>query len=535
MDQKGTVARRPVRAGHPFLLAAYSALILLTANLEEARFDEAMTTLMMAVAGAGLLYGALRLVLRGQPSRAGLLASLLLAVGLFYGYPAAAVSWLLAGIAPVFYIDLALLFVTFVLMSVAIAFVLGTRRRLDRLDRILNIVTLALVIASVVQIGLYERRQSGIETFVDMAVDSDPVQNGPRVNPSPANAGPPRHIFYLVFDRYAGPTTMAPHFKFANQDFLEFLKARRFFIASQSRSNYLKTAPSLASTFHLEYINFLGDEVGKESDSWHPIYRMLRRNRVARFLKDKGYSFIQIGSWWRPTRRNDYADHVYSDGVAEFERVYIGVTIAGSLMRLFRPANPIFDDQNWDFGQCRRVPRTFETLEELSQRSEPTFVFAHILVPHPPYVFDEQGNCKSEAESEGQALRENYLDQVKYINGKIKELVSSLLADPDDLPLIILQSDEGPFPERYEMDKYGFDWRQATPEELRLKTAILNAYYLPNVENGLLYDGITPINTFRVVFNSYFGTNFALLPDRTYAFVNGRRPYDLFDVTEKVR
>ncbi len=58
---------------------------------------------------------------------------------------------------------------------------------------------------------------------------------------------------------------------------------------------------------------------------------------------------------------------------------------------------------------------------------------------------------------------------------------------------------------------------------------------LPNVENSPLYDGISPVNSFRVVFNAYFGTKFALLPDRTYAFVKYVRPYDLLDVTEKVR
>ena len=535
MDQESKLARRPVRVAHPILIAAYSVLALLVANLGEARFDEAMTTLMMVVAGAGVLYLALRRVLRRRPSRAGLLTSLLLLVGLFYGYGASVIAWLLGGTGLTAFVNLAALLVVIMLSGGAIAFILATRRRLDHLDRILNLVTMALVIVSVVQIGLYELRNPSNESFVDTIVDSDPVQSGLRINPIPAKVAPPRHIYYLVFDRYTGPTTMSSHFKFDNLDFLAYLRAQGFFIATQSRSNYLATASSLASTFHLDYIDFLGDKIGKESDSWHPMYRMLRRNRAARFLQDRGYSFIQIGSWWRPTRRNDFADQAYYDGVTEFQRVYIGLTIVGSVLRTFWRANPFFYYMNWDAGQCRRVPRTFEMLEELSQRSEPTFVFAHILVPHPPFVFDEHGNCKSEAESAGQDPRVNYVDQVKYINGKIKKLVSSLMANPEDMPLIILQSDEGPFPERYAKNEDGFDWRQATREELRLKTDILNAYYLPNVEHSLLYDGISPVNSFRVVFNSYFGTKFALLPDRTYAFVKYGRPYDLFDVTEQVR
>jgi hypothetical protein len=521
MDQKSEAARRSVWAVHPFLLAAYSVLTLLTANLEDARIDEAMTTMMIVVAGTGLLYLALRRVLPRRPSRAGLVTSLLLLVGLFYGYLAAVLSWLLGVIGPNTLVNLATLFVVVVFLSFAIAFIVRTRRRLDHVDRILNIVTLGLVIVSAVQIALYESRHSGDERLVDGIVDSTPVQSGLPISPGPAKATPPRRIFYLVFDRYTGPTTMSSHFRFDNRDFIAFLKAEGFFIASQSRSNYLATASSLASTFHMEYLNSLGDEIGRESDSWHPL--------------DKGYSYIQIGSWWRPTRRNDFADQAYYDGVSEFERVYIGVTIVGSMLRTFWRANPFFYHMNWDAGQCRRVPRTFEMLEDLAQRSEPTFVFAHILIPHPPFVFNEDGTCKSEAESARQDPRVNYVDQVKYINGKIKEFVALLLANPEDPPLIILQSDEGPFPERYAKDEDGFDWRQATPEELRLKTDILNAYYLPNMKTNPLYNSISPINSFRVVFNAYFGTRFALLPDRTYAFVKHGRPYDVFDVSDTVR
>ena len=42
---------------------------------------------------------------------------------------------------------------------------------------------------------------------------------------------------------------------------------------------------------------------------------------------------------------------------------------------------------------------------------------------------------------------------------------------------------------------------------------VLNAVYLPNNGEALLYDSISPANTFRVIFNHYFDTNFDLLED----------------------
>ncbi len=40
--------------------------------------------------------------------------------------------------------------------------------------------------------------------------------------------------------------------------------------------------------------------------------------------------------------------------------------------------------------------------------------------------------------------------------------------------------------------------------DLKQKFGILNAFYLPDVDNDILYPTITPVNTFRVVFNLYF-------------------------------
>jgi hypothetical protein len=62
---------------------------------------------------------------------------------------------------------------------------------------------------------------------------------------------------------------------------------------------------------------------------------------------------------------------------------------------------------------------------------------------------------------------------------------------------------------------------------------ILNAYYLPDFDHEQLYDEITPVNTFRVVFNQYFGTEYGLLRDQGY-FSTMRRPYKFINVTDRI-
>ena len=63
--------------------------------------------------------------------------------------------------------------------------------------------------------------------------------------------------------------------------------------------------------------------------------------------------------------------------------------------------------------------------------------------------------------------------------------------------------------------------------------SILNAYHLPGGGSGLLYDYITPVNTFRVIFNLYFGTSYALMKDENW-YSTQDHPYNLTNVTEEV-
>ena len=98
--------------------------------------------------------------------------------------------------------------------------------------------------------------------------------------------------------------------------------------------------------------------------------------------------------------------------------------------------------------------------------------------------------------------------------------------------MIIVQGDEGPYPPGTLRDT--FDWRTASVDQLRVRIGILNAYHLPGVDTRVLYPTISPVNSFRVVFNAYFGTNLPLLPDRTIRHVSDLQPFAFDDITRRV-
>ena len=113
--------------------------------------------------------------------------------------------------------------------------------------------------------------------------------------------------------------------------------------------------------------------------------------------------------------------------------------------------------------------------------------------------------------------------------------MSEILDRSSTPPIIVIQSDEGPYPNRLRAEGDDFDWRTATAAEVREKTGILNAYFLPGSGRGRLYPEITPVNSFRVVLNEYFGADLPLLPDRTIGHASDGHPYDMFDLTREAR
>ena len=65
------------------------------------------------------------------------------------------------------------------------------------------------------------------------------------------------------------------------------------------------------------------------------------------------------------------------------------------------------------------------------------------------------------------------------------------------------------------------------------RMSIFNAYYFPNNDSKLLYDNVTPVNSFRIVFDSYFQTNYGLLEDKIF-FSTPEKPFTLIEITDLI-
>ena len=127
-----------------------------------------------------------------------------------------------------------------------------------------------------------------------------------------------------------------------------------------------------------------------------------------------------------------------------------------------------------------RILCSFEEIEKINQESMiPNFVFVHMLLPHPPYIFGPNG----EHVTPGNSLsgvdwneREAHIDQVKFANKKLMELIPELL-NSKNKPIIILQGDTG--------SGFELDWENPTKEMIQERLGNFNAVYFPNLNYNL--------------------------------------------------
>ncbi|MHB0976510.1 MAG: sulfatase-like hydrolase/transferase [Candidatus Aquicultorales bacterium] len=316
-------------------------------------------------------------------------------------------------------------------------------------------------------------------------------------------------IYYIILDGYANSGTLQEFYDYDNKRFEESLRARGFYVADRSNSNYPITALSLPSSLNMRHLTELSGTI-----SFKSLIRMAKNNEVMRYLKSKGYKYVHFSSGSELTNNNESADVlIESNGLDDFSLLLLNTTMLRPVIKRF-----IADDL------ANNVLDAFRSLEEAPSIKGPKFVFAHLLTPHPPYVFNRNGDRPSDPELGSNVFgdtswlpRDAYLDQLIYINSKVLPMVDAIIAKSAVKPIIVIQSDHGPIiiggmgdankgPAPYLYD----------PAYIRGKTRIFNAYYLPRGGQTGLYDTITPVNSFRVIFNYYFSADFPLLEDKTY-------------------
>ena len=239
-------------------------------------------------------------------------------------------------------------------------------------------------------------------------------------------------------------------------------------------------------------------------------------------LRQEGYQIVSFDTGFESINFPDADFHMSSPTVDNsnftsknlFEIFFID-TFIGDLFIKEEPSDSTLVSSMYD-AHRERIMYIFDHLHDFASEKGSFFVFAHVIAPHPPYVFGPNGEKIGNNEvftlddvSKSNRDYKLYVGELQYLNTLLIEAIDRILSESDEPPIIIIQSDHGSrlFP----------DDDRTNEIQDKVFFPILNAYLLPGINaETVLYPSISPVNSFRVVINQYFGGNLVLIDDQSF-------------------
>lgn len=493
---------------YPLILATLPVVLLYAENVGEAISPlEVFISFICVIATTAFLILSLKLFIKDS-AKVSVIISLLLVIffayGMIHDFLEAKSGLSIAGIAISSHGYM--LPISGIVAAGGVSLTILYRGNLALLMQLMAFIAVALVIFNLGRVGM-----STLGTQSELLTNSPMPGVEEHLRPE---SGQLPDIYFIILDSYGRADVLEGNFGFDNSGFTDFLVKNGFYVANESRSNYVHTHLSLAASLNMRYPT--------ESEN---AGEMVKQNDVSRLLQKAGYQYVHFGSGWAITKRSKHADvEVLFRGTLplllnEFSAALVRRTIAVPLTDLIR----LDLDSAYTANYAKRFHYNMAALRQIPEIPGPTFTFYHVFQPHPPFIFDRDGNLPQGSRMELTAGAPNdnvlYIDQLVYVNKNVSEVVDDLLARSPEEPIIIIQGDHGPYPS----DSSSFG--NPSDRFINERTAILSAYYLPEHCNSDVYPSISPVNAFRLIFDNCLGTKIGLLADESY-WETGGPPID---------
>jgi hypothetical protein len=333
--------------------------------------------------------------------------------------------------------------------------------------------------------------------------------------------GPP-DIYYIVLDGLGRPDVLRQQYGEDVTPFLDRLRELGWVFPEKSRTNYSQTYPSLASALSGTYLDPVAAVMGDSRDR-RALYDVMQHSGPIRALKRHGYRFRLFGSRTSVTRTHALADacDCRPAGLNEFENGLLTITPFRALP-LYGPT----------YGShYRTVVSAFDRIAAMATDGGPQLVLAHVILPHPPFVVDENGGPivlggplvygdGDHFAGTRESYRDGYTQQLRYT---MRQLVA--FAERVDArrraAIIVVHGDHGP--------GASYSHRSLAETDVTERFPIFMGLRLGRPDAQVPAD-LSPVNVFRVIFNARFGGDFELLPHRSY-YSTWAAPYQLTEVS----
>jgi hypothetical protein len=437
------------------------------------------------------------------------------------------------------------------LVLAALVFIFRRGVGSPNLSKTLNLVAIALILFQVVSAVPYF---TGFGTRAAQAgALSDAIPLTGRI-PSPQ-----RDVYFILVDNYGRQDVLRDVARFDNTELVEALKQRGFIFPDCAQGNYFWTAPVMSSILNMQYMDTLGvtEDVYDKRGHYDELAPFIEENLVIRKFRAYGYHTVTFRGFQGLIDIHDSDTYVSYDANPKSDRVAATSRFADLFYQttLF---TPLADQYNInlipqtatgmnavDFGGevapagssgggaannslspfSNQLPPEFEEVfqqnhyayEALSRMpteiAGPKFVYAHLFSAHWPFMLQPDGELRLPFSK--QMTRNGYVDALEFTNDRLLKAIDAILANSAVPPVIILQGD------------HSNTWVDPVEWSGRGRVKILSAYYLPGGIDQLLYDTISPVNNFRLIFKYYFGEDIDLLPDVSHYLNSDTRAVDI--------
>lgn len=509
---------------HPFLFSAYVVLAPLAKNIHNLEVSGARS-FFIGIIGTILILGAFRLFIK-DGVKVGLISSGTILLLFSYGHVKSILqNWCRNLVSE----PEIILFPIWIILIVLWGYwVLRKTKNPLIISQYMNWVSLVLIIFPLFDLWSYSTKQDYANDEIQRIVEETQLENNVRnLNykfSSEAIQKP--DIYYILLDAYGRQDVLTELYGYDNSHFLESLEHRGFYIATESNANYLDTQLSMASSLNMTHINTLPSRMPHANffnNKWvvnRMAKKIIRDNQVGYIFQNLNYSMVVFHDGYEGPVFDtvDIYENSPEGGQRDFwetsfELMILDTSFAKIVAKLFGKESLFMDNID---SHRERIMSNLAGISKYAEAEGDYFVFVHVVCPHTPYVFDWDGKPMTNKDPytlldlhpgnpENIVL---YRNQLHYLNSLVIDAIDDILEKSTTDPIIILQSDHG---------SKVFNTNNPSGQiAYKLYVPILNAYYFPGVNELQFYPTISPVNTFRFLLNTYFGSDLPLLEDRAY-------------------
>ena len=508
---------------HTILLSVYPILFVYSQNIASVTFIDTIRFMVFSVGFFTFLLLCFQIVLKDW-GKAGGLSSLLACLFFSFGHIANALEQLLYQRG--FDLNLLVLAWIWLIIFLLLSFYIVRFSLPDKTTRSINLISGILIILSlavIISVGdiTSDLGQNDYEKLKQLRGQEQAEE---LLNSIPPSELP--DIYYIIFDGYLRADILQKLFDYDSSSFTADLEQRGFYLVSSSHSNYLNTNYSLNTSLNLLYFHDFPKRIFNKTK--YNLYT----NYVNDFLKDQGYQTVVFDSGTGDTNDQDYDYFIASETVKSqekgpinpFEQFFLRTTLG--LLFFNSPDHDPSPAQTDDLIQStvnqelslrrERINYALDHIPDYAPEDGHYFLFSHIYLPHIPFLYGPEGEELKyhkninlywyEVEQDNYIKYYNY--QIDYLNKKILDTIDTILANSKKPVVIVLQADHG--------DEKYLDRDAPTSQGINVRSAIFNAIYFSDQSYDELYPTMTPVNTFRVILNHWFGTQYPLLNDKVF-------------------